>query len=149
VFNKLLDPEGSKLPRLAELGPQIGTEVTRLEALTLSQLAAEVMTKAFKPEWTPGGGMTGLGGIADYFLPDYGPPRAGDATSVEEYALRDMIAEGVQLLEHVGLVRPAFGYGGNLAGFGWVTTRLGRSALASGSVQQAVERLAGTAPARA
>ncbi len=40
MFNRLLDPEGYKLPRLAELGPQIGVEVQRLQALTLPQLAA-------------------------------------------------------------------------------------------------------------
>jgi len=141
MFNKLLDPKGSKLTRLSELGPQIGVEVKRLEGLNLSQLATEVMTKAFKPEYTPGGGLIGLGAIADYFLPDYGPPRAGDTTSSEEYALRDVIAEGVQVLEQARLVRPEFGYSGNLADSGWVTTRLGRSALESGTVPSAVERL--------
>ena len=29
-----------------------------------------------------------LGAIADYFLPDYGAPRAGDTTSVEEFTTR-------------------------------------------------------------
>ena len=33
-------------------------------------------------------------------------------------------------------------YDGSLAGYGWVTTRLGRTALASGTVQNTVERLA-------
>ena len=74
MFNKLLDPEGSKLPRLAELGPEIGVEVSRLDALNPVQLAIEIMTKAFSTEYTPGGGMIGLGGIADCFLPDYGAP---------------------------------------------------------------------------
>ena len=143
MFNKLLDPEGAKLPRLAELGPQIGIEVRRLEALTPSQLATEVMTNAFTPEYTPGGGMVGLGAIADYFLPDYGAPRAGDTTSAEELALCDLLAEGVQLLEQARLVRPKFGYGGNVAGYGWVTTRLGRWALATGNVQTTIEPLAG------
>lgn len=142
MFNKLLDPEGSKLPRLAELGPQIGVEVKRLEALSLPQLATEVMTNAFTPEYAPGAGMTGLGAITDYFLPDYGAPRAGDTTSAEEHVLCDLIAEGVQLLEHAGLLRPKFGYGGSLAGYGWVTTRLGRWALATGNVQSTVDRLA-------
>jgi hypothetical protein len=143
MFNKLLDPEGSKLPRLAELGPQIGVETRRLDALTLAQLATEVMTRAFTAEYTPGTGMIGLGGIADYFLPDYGAPRSGDTTSPEEHTLSDLLAEGVQLLEHARLVRPRFGYGGGLAGYGWVTTRLGRWALASGNVQSTVERLIG------
>ena len=42
MFNRLLDPQGYKLPRLAELGPQIGVEVQRLQALALPQLATEV-----------------------------------------------------------------------------------------------------------
>jgi hypothetical protein len=37
-----------------------------------------------------------VGAIADYYLPDYGAPRAGDTTSAAEHALRDMIADGVQ-----------------------------------------------------
>lgn len=139
MFNKLLDPEGSRLPRLAELGPQIGVEVRRLEALTPAQLASEVMSNAFTPEYTPGTGTTGLDAIADYFLPNYGAPRAGDTTSAEEHALCDLLAEGLQLLEHARLVRPAFGYGGG----GWVTTRAGRWALATGNVQSTLERLAG------
>ena len=141
MFNRLLDPEGYKLPRLAQMGPQIGAEVQRLLALSLSQLATEVMTRAFTPDYTPGDGYTGLGSIADSFLPDYGAPRAGDTTTPQEYALCDLLAEGVQLLEQARLVRPKFGYSGSLAGCGWVTTRLGRAALASGTVQRAVERL--------
>ena len=141
MFNRLLDPEGYKLPRLAQLGPQIGAEVQRLQALTLPQLATEVMTKAFTPDYTPGDGYTGLGAIADNFLPDYGAPRAGDTTTPEEYALCDLLAEGMQLLEQARLVRPKFGYSGSLAGYGWVTTRLGRTVLASGTVQRTVERL--------
>lgn len=143
MFNKLLDPEGSKLPRLAQLGPQIGVEVRRLWALSLSQLATEIMTKAFSPDYAPGTPMIGLGAIADYFLPDYGAPRAGDSTSQEEYALHDLIAEGMQLLEQARLVRPKFGYDGSLAGYGWVTTRLGRAVLAAGAVQSTVDRLVG------
>jgi hypothetical protein len=140
MFNKLLDPEGSKLPRLAELGPQIGAEVERLWALTIVQLATEVMTKAFKADYNPGRGMHELGGIAGYFLPDYGPMRAGDTTPQEELALHDLLAEGVQLLEHARLVRPQFAYSGNVACSGWVTTRLGRSALAAGTVQSTLEQ---------
>ena len=140
MFNKLLDPEGSQLPRLAELGPQIGAEVQRLSALTLTQLAAEVMTRAFTPEFIAGG-LTGLGAVAGYFLPDYGPPRAGDSMSLEEYELRDLVAEGLQVLEQARLIRPAFGYNGNVAGTGWVTTRLGRSALASRNVPAALEQV--------
>jgi hypothetical protein len=141
MFNKLLDPEGSRLPRLAQLGPQIGAEVQRLAALTLAQLATEVMTKAFRAEHTLGAGILELGGIAGQFLPDYGPERAGDTTPVEGLALQDLVAEGLQLLEHAQLVRPQFGYSGAVACYGWVTTRLGRSALAAGTVQRTLDQL--------
>lgn len=143
MLNRLLDPEGSKLPRLSELGPQIGEEVRRLEALSDEQLAAEVMTKAFKAEYTPGDELTELGGIASWFVPDHGPPRAGDTTPEEQSALVDLVAEGVQLLEHARLVRPKFGYSGQVACYGWVTTRLGRSALAAGSLQSTLEQQLG------
>ena len=148
MFNRLLDPEGYKLPRLAQMGPQIGAEVQRLLGLSLPQLATEVMTKSFTPEYTPGDGHIGLGGIADNFLPDYGAPRAGDTTTPQEYALCDLLAEGVQLLEQARLVRPKFGYSGSLAGYGWVTTRLGRRVLASGTVQSTIEQLTGVASLR-
>jgi hypothetical protein len=140
VFNKLLDPEGSKLPRLSQLGPQIGAEVERLEALTATQLATEVLTKAFYAEYTPGAGVLELGGIEGRFLPESGPERAGDTIPGEAAVLRDLLAEGVQVLEHAGLVRPEFVYSGSMACFGWVTTRLGRSALASGTVQRVLDQ---------
>jgi hypothetical protein len=140
MLNKLLDPQGSKLPRLSQLGPQIGEVVQRLEGLTLAQLATEVMTKGFKPDYAPGDGFIGLGDIADAFLPEYGPERAGDTTTSEEYELHDVLAEGLQVLEQARLVRPAHGYNGGVVDFGWATTRLGRSALQDGTVERAVEQ---------
>jgi hypothetical protein len=139
MFNKILDPDGYQLPRLAQLGPQIGIEVQRLAALTLAQVATEVMAGAFRPDYTPGDGIVGLGTIADYFLPNYGAPRNGDVTTYQEYELRDLLAEALQLLEQARLLRSTYGYNG---GHGWVTTRLGREALASGTVLGRLERLA-------
>lgn len=138
MFNRLLDPEGSKLPRLCDLGPEIAAEAQRLQALPLEQLAIEVMTKAFDADYTPGAGIKDLGAVADHFLPDYGPERMGDVTPDAQHALTDLLAEGIQLLEHAGLLRAKFGYSGSLACYGWVTTRLGRSALAAGTVQDAL-----------
>lgn len=141
MFNKLLDPEGSKLPRLAQLGPQVAAVVEQLWVLPVEQLAAEVMTRAFKPEYNPAAGIQELGGIADYFLPAYGAMRMGDITPPEVVALHDLLAEGVQLLEHARLIRPKFGYSGQVACDGWTTTRLGRSALASGTVPAVLSQL--------
>jgi hypothetical protein len=140
MFNKLLDPEGSKLPRLSQLGPQVGAEVERLWALPIRQLAVEVMTKAFRADYNPGAGIQELGGIVGYFLPECGPERMGDTTPPEVVALEDLLAEAVQVLEHARLIRPKFGYSGQVACQGWATTRLGRSALASGTVQTALNR---------
>jgi hypothetical protein len=142
MFNRWLDPEGSKLPRLALLGREIGVEVSRLGELRLCQLAAEIMDNAFKPDYTPGGEMIGLGAIADCFLPEYGAPRAGDAPTEEELTLWDLIAEGMQVLEQARLVRPKFSYNGSVIEHGWVTTRLGRQAMAARNVQRTVEQLA-------
>ncbi len=93
MFYKLLDPEGSRLPRLSELGQQIGAEVQQLWALPIAQLATEVMTRAFSADYTPGSGLHELGRILDYFLPDYGPMRLGDTTPQEVLALQDLLAE--------------------------------------------------------
>jgi hypothetical protein len=141
MFNKLLDPEGSKLPRLSQLGPQVGAEVQQLWALPIGQLAAEIMTRAFSPDYNPGAGIQELGGIVGRFLPECGPERMGDTTPPEVVALEDLLAEGVQLLEHARLVRPKFGYSGQVACDGWATTRLGRSALASGTVQSMLDQV--------
>jgi hypothetical protein len=140
MFNKLLDPEGSKLPRLSQLGPQVGAEVERLWALPIKQLAIEVMNRAFSADYNPGAGIQELGGIVDSFLPEYGAMRMGDTTPPEVVALEDLLAEGVQVLEHARLIRPKFGYSGQVACQGWVTTRIGRSALAAGTVQTALNR---------
>jgi hypothetical protein len=138
MFNRLLDPEGSKRPRLADLAPQVGTEVQRLGTLSYAQLATEVMTKAFDAEYRAGSGLQELGSVADSFLPDYAPPRLGDTTPVEVTELVDLVAEGVQVLEQARLIRPSFDYSGNPASWGWVTTRLGRSAIAGGTVASAL-----------
>jgi hypothetical protein len=89
--------------------------------------------------WTPK--VASCPGSPGWGRPDYGAPRAGDTTTPEEYALCDLLAEGMQLLEQARLVRPKFGCNGSLAGYGWVTARLGRTVLAVGTVQSTVERL--------
>ncbi len=128
-------------PRLSQLGLQVAAEVERLWVLPMGQLATEVMTKAFTAEYNPCAGIQELGGIVDHFLPDYGPTRLGDITPEEVLALPDLLAEGVQLLEHARLVRPKFGYSGQVACDCWATTRLGRSAIAAGTVQSTLDQL--------
>jgi hypothetical protein len=139
MFNRLLDPEGSKLPRLCDLGPEIAPEVQRLGALPLPELATEVMTKAFTPDYEPGSGAKEVGAIADHFMPEYGSMRMGDTNPPEWFALCDLLAEGVQLLEHARLVRPKMWLSGSVASYGWTTTRAGRAALSAGSVESMLD----------
>jgi hypothetical protein len=132
MFNKLLDPEGSKLPRLAQLGPQMEEETRRLAGLSLEQLAGEVLTKAFTAEDDPQRGMHDQESIAGSFVPQHGPERYGDTMPAEFYPLLDLVAEGTQRLETEGLIRSKFEYQGQMALFGWVTTRAGRAAIGRG-----------------
>src|SRR5258708_6088100 len=119
-------------------------EVERLEALPMTELAAEVMVKGFGP-----------GG----YLPDFvrREPYAVAAAHVREIArmfepngasdadlykrLYEVVGEGLQVLEHESLIwarSTAEGFG-----VGYAPTRRGRAALEAGAVEQA---LRGSAP---
>jgi hypothetical protein len=119
-------------------------EVERLEALPMTQLAAEVMVKGFGP-----------GG----YLPDFvrREPYAVAAAHVRNIAkmlelegasdadlykrLSEVVGEGLQVLEHESLIwarSTAEGFG-----VGYAPTRRGRAALEAGAVEQA---LRGRAP---
>ncbi len=106
------------------------------------------MTNAFKSEYEPDGGLTELAVIVNTFLPPHGeftgamykqPP-----PSAAECSIRDIVREAAQLLEHAGLLIPKqYESNGNWTHMGWGTTRLGRAALADGSVDR---RVAASAP---
>jgi hypothetical protein len=132
MFNRLLDPEGSKLPRLAELGPEMAQETQRLAGLSLDQLAGEVLMKGFSAEDDPRRGIEEADSIAGSFVPQHGPERYGDTMPDEFYALLDVVAEGIQKLESEGFLRTKFEYQGQVALYGWVTTRAGRAAIGNG-----------------
>jgi hypothetical protein len=120
-------------------------EIERLESLPLNQLATEVMTRGFGPG-TPGaagstavvggsvksGGAsivayTGVSQIAKAFNRD-----GRDMTLIRR--LHDVIAEGLQALEHAGLVRAeALGPSGTSSA-GYVVTRVGADALQNDGV---------------
>jgi hypothetical protein len=130
-----------QLPLVSELEPEIEAEANRLAALSLPQLAAEVLTKAFSAEYEPDAGMLEVGAIVDACLPPHGEwtgspwkePPAPDALLL----LRDLIREGVQVLEHAGLLMPkGYSTNGNWYHAGYVTTRLARTAIADGSVER-------------
>jgi hypothetical protein len=116
----------------------LNAEVRRLDALPLQQLAAEAMVKGF------GSGSAGAGLYADLDVVGAafsGPFQGRDYDDAADALLMEIVAEGVQVLEHAGLVRPVFhGSGGDHAvhyALAYGATRLGRAALQ----QNAVERV--------
>jgi hypothetical protein len=114
-------------------------ELTRLSSLTLEQVAAEVMTKGFGP------GGPGAAGHAD---PDVigaaftQPFQGRDYDQEVDVAVMEIVAEGLQVLEHACLIRPVFhGQGGSHDvhyALGWGATRLGRAAVEQGTVERAL-----------
>lgn len=91
--------------------PQLDAEVTRLQGLTLAQLASEVMTKAFAGPYDPTNDGQDVLGIADSFFPrpDWSirdstvraqerPAQAESTPGTPQHqliALADIVAEGV------------------------------------------------------
>jgi hypothetical protein len=110
-------------------------EVERLGALSLKQLAVEVMQKGFGPGGPAADGPVHLQNIAGAFSPVAGVLGARDDDS---RLLASIVAEGVQVLEHACLVRWIFS-GGDTAEMYWCTTRCGQEVLE----QNAVERVLG------
>jgi hypothetical protein len=108
-------------------------EVDRLHALTLPQLGAEVMTKGFGPTCPTSDGLPSVAMIAEVFVPH--ARRSTDTNAVGQ--LNNLVAEGVQVIEHASLVRSAV-WGGEGGTF-FQLTRLGRAALD----QNAVDRILG------
>ena len=132
--------------------PQLDAEVTRLQGLSLPQLAAEVMTKGFSADYDPTQDGNDIGGIADVFFarPDF---KLSDSTvhAQERHAqeaatagtpqqqlliLADLVTEGVQALEHAGLVCLKTNYDGQYFNVGYMATRVGRAALQRNAVDR-------------
>jgi hypothetical protein len=124
----------------------LSQEVARLDGLSLAALATEVMTKGFGPgapgedpdnTVTIGGpninsGVT-VGQIAGEFVAEGAARQASDATRLR---LHRLIAEGVQALEHAGLIRTQMHT--SMGSLDYALTRLGRSALERGEVERVV-----------
>lgn len=120
----------------------MAAELERLEALTLEQLAEEILVRGDGPGGP--GERTGrtrtavrVQTLADLFQP--GSSIFGIDKEVRK-AFPDLIAEGVQVLEHAGWLAMEF-QGGDYASVGWALTRAGATALAGG---QAGRELSGT-----
>src|SRR5579859_7704904 len=118
-------------------------ETERLDALSLPALAAEVMTKGFGPGGpgadddnaisVQGPNISAGPTIADLaleFAPAGNTKGADDATRLR---LQRLVAEGIQVLEHAGLIRTQMHT--EMNGFDFALTRRGRDALQSGDVE--------------
>ncbi|HWG25540.1 hypothetical protein [Actinospica sp.] len=108
-------------------------EADRAGSLSLPQLGAEVMTKAFTEVAPVAAGelnYLGFGKIVARFAP--GVSRT-DAKLYERFS--ELVGEGLQVLEHASLVRfPAESMGADC----YTATRLGRAALERGVVEHII-----------
>lgn len=132
--------------------PQLDAEVARLQGLTLVQLASEVMSKGFSGDYDPTSDGRDVPGIADEFFarPDWtlrdstvkaqvrkSQEQAQAGTAEHQLlVLADIVAEGVQTLEHASLVRMKTNYDGQYFNSGYVATRLGQQALQQNGVDK-------------
>ncbi len=121
-------------PDGAAIAQQLMAEFERLAALAPPQLAAEVMRAAFTRDYQPD--LSPVSPSAWTLLPASlsdvkfeMPPDLGAR-------LRDLAAEGAQLLEHKRLIRVEAHYSGAYFDHGYLTTRAGRDALANGTLEQ-------------
>jgi hypothetical protein len=118
--------------RTAQVGSGLDAEVERLAALSLPQLAAEVMTKVFtdfasEPDRKP----LELFNIARVLAPSECRDQAES-----DGRMHDLVGEGVQLLEQARLVRLEPWAQGQFYHVGYITTRLGQSALEGNAVER-------------
>jgi hypothetical protein len=112
-------------------------EVDRLSALALPDLATEVMTRVFA-SGGPGADGSALTVVtaADLFITDDSAWSNDDLT--REQLVR-VVGEGLQMLEHAGLLGQQIVLVGNEhRALGWSLTRSGESALAQDGVARAV-----------
>jgi hypothetical protein len=133
--------QSDQLPLVSDLGPQIEAEANRLEAMLLAELAAEIVRTAFSADYQPDQGMLEVPAIVDAFLPPHGDwtgsPWKAPAAPEGLLRLRDTIREGLQILEHAGLLMPkGYNIQGDFFQYGYVTTRRGRAALTDGSLER-------------
>ena len=122
-------------------------EYERLYALSLPDLAAEVMARAFGPGG-PGyndaaitvdhdSNYTGptITDISELFVPDFNfgwEERGPDDRNLREQ-IKKLVAEGLQVLESALLVRCQTHHA--MSSFDWAATRYGRAVLGQGQVQ--------------
>lgn len=146
------DDDQGQASQPSDSTPQLDAEVARLQGLTLVQLASEVMTKGFSGDYDPTSDGRDVPGVADEFFPrpDWtirdstvkaqvrqAQAQAQPGTPEHQLlVLADVVAEGVQTLEHASLIRLKTNYDGQYFNSGYVATRLGQEALQQNGVDK-------------
>jgi len=117
----------------AEPGSPIEALVARLDGLALTELGSEVMTGVMNSAERQPGELFNVARVLAFAV---GGLEAADAAE-QDPRMRDLVGEGVQVLEQARLVRLEAWQGGQFYHVGYVPTRLGRAAVE----QNAVERI--------
>jgi hypothetical protein len=113
---------------------RLQAETERLEALALPQLAAEVMRAAFTTDYPPD--PSPLPASEWILVPGDMKDTLAAVPPELSARLRDLAAEGIQVLEHKRLVRVEAHHAGTSFTHGYLTTRLGRQALADDTLDR-------------
>jgi hypothetical protein len=128
-------PRHGRLPSLYDLVPYIEQTAADIAAMPLEQFAAQLMTRYFVPEYVPASQVSNVVNadqISWDLLPDNSGERLGQQTPDAFIFLVELVIEAVQLLQTAGLV---------IERRGLTTTRRGRQALASGTVEQILNQV--------
>jgi len=131
-------PDPKHLPRLIELGAALDDAVKQAAATPLPTLAAKLMNELFGSDYQPRGNGVDVDSIAGPLIPPNSGSKYGDPTPPGVSILWDIAAEAVQLLQQAQLIVPDLWYSGQVACFGYRSTRAGRTALEQGTVAQLV-----------
>ena len=131
------------LPRLIELGPALDEAVKDTAATPLPTLAAKLMSELFGSNYQPRGNGVDIDTLGAPLVPPNSGSKFGDPTPEGVDILWDIAAEAIQLLEQARLIIPDLWYSGNVACFGYRSTRAGRTAVEQGTVEQLVTAVNG------
>jgi hypothetical protein len=132
------EPDENHLPRPIELGAALDDAVKDAAAIPLPKLAAKLMNELFGSGYQPRGNGVDVDSIAGPLIPPNSGSKFGDPTPPGVDILWDFAAEAVQLLEQAKLIMPDLWYSGQVACFGYRSTRAGRTAVEQGTVEQLV-----------
>jgi hypothetical protein len=127
---------GGNKEEIEQQNAELRAEVQRLSALSLQDLAVEVMTKGFGPG---GPGADGADVMASRIAGEFAPAVGHGIDQGELQDLFVLSPEGLQVLEHACLVRSHLGIdAGTNSNYNifWTATRLGQAALAQNGVQR-------------